>query len=185
MEITGERVTLRSVLPSDFAHIVTWTTDEQVGHFAEDDGYPETLEQCEEWYQQLLSNRYNQVFIILLNDHPIGDIELDHIAWRSGDAELRIRIGLPEHWGKGLGTDAVRTLLNYAFDDLNLKRIYLRVAKKNPRAIRCYQKVGFKKEGKLVRTLAGKPNEVIYLMRILRHEYLYKTTLTENAPHAG
>lgn len=185
MKITGERVILRSVQASDFAYIVAWTNNKQVGHFAEDDGYPETLEQCENWYRRLLSDRYNQVFVITLDDQPIGDIELDHIAWRSGEAEMRIRIGVPEYWSQGYGTDAVKTLLHYAFVSMQLKRIYLRVSKNNPRAIRCYQKAGFKKEGKLVRTITGEHEETIYLMRILRSEYLNGMSNQESLPQVG
>ena len=55
----------------------------------------------------------------------IGDIELDHIAWRSGEAELRVRIGEPSLRGKGLGTEAVRLMLAYAFERLNLTRVYV------------------------------------------------------------
>ena len=42
-------------------------------------------------------------FGIIFENQLIGDIELDHIAWRSGDAELRIRIGRKDLWNRGLG----------------------------------------------------------------------------------
>lgn len=176
MKIAGERVVLRPIQPSDFPHIVAWTNNEQVGHFAEDDGYPEDLAQCEEWYKQLLANRHNQVFIITIEDgRPIGDIEFDHITWRSGDAEIRIRIGEPQFWNQGYGTDAVRALIRYGFEQLNLQRVYLRVSRRNARAIRCYEKAHFRKEGKLLRKVGdGNSREVVYLMRILRNEYLQK-----------
>ena len=105
--------------------------------------------------------------MIVLDNQVIGDIELDHIAWRSGDAELRIRIGRKDLWNQGLGTDAVETILGYAFQRLNLNRIYLRVYAHNKRAIRCYTKSGFRKEGRL-NTRFGK----ILLMRITVSEYL-------------
>ncbi len=176
MKLTGDKVILRPVQPSDFPHIVAWTNNEQVGHFAEDDGYPEDLQQCEEWYKRLLANRHNQVFVITIdNDHPIGDIEFDHITWRSGDAEMRIRIGEPEFWGKGYGTDSVRTLVRYGFEQINLQRVYLRVSRSNARAVRCYEKSHFRKEGKLMRTVGDSESpQVVYLMRILRDEYLRK-----------
>ena len=53
------------------------------------------------------------------------------------------------YWDQGFGTDAVRTLVEYAFRSMRLSRVYLRVFTSNVRAIRCYEKVGFRKEGRL------------------------------------
>ncbi|NLJ24322.1 MAG: GNAT family N-acetyltransferase [Firmicutes bacterium] len=173
MKIKGERLVLRPIVPSDFAKIVQWTKDPEVGHYMDDDGCPEALEDCQEWYDSLRSNRRNRRLIIAtLDGQPIGDIELDHITWRSGDAELRIRIGEADYRGKGFGVESISTLLIYAFGKMNLSRVYLRVAKGNTAAIRCYEKVGFKKEGKLVRSQTQKQSQrEIYLMRILKDEF--------------
>jgi len=100
----------------------------------------------------------------------IGDVELDHIAWRSGDAELRIRIGEPQWRGRGFGTEAVRLLLAYAFGALRLNRVYLRVLSYNAPAIACYRKAGFKAEGVVTRRVDGDLREIV-LMRILRDEF--------------
>ncbi|NMB11133.1 MAG: GNAT family N-acetyltransferase [Firmicutes bacterium] len=181
MKIEGERIVLRPLVPSDFSKIVKWTKDPEVGHYMDDDGSPETLEDCEEWHRNLRSNRHNQRLIITtLEGYPIGDIELDHIAWRNGDAELRIRIGEGDYRGRGYGTESVTTLLAYAFGEMNLSRIYLRVASDNFAAIRCYEKAGFRKEGKLVRSEQnGRMQRKIYLMRILKEEFnrLYTTAI--------
>ncbi len=173
MKIKGKRIILRPLAPCDFPEIVKWTKDPEVGHYMDDDGSPETLDDCEEWHRNLCANRHNQRLIITtLDGQPIGDIELDHIAWRNGDAELRIRIGEGNYRGKGYGTESVTTLLDHAFNEMNLSRVYLRVASDNHVAIRCYEKAGFKKEGKIIRSQqSGRPQRKIYLMRILREEF--------------
>ena len=79
----------------------------------------------------------------------IGHIELDHIAWRSGDAELRIRIGEKDYWDQGYGTRRGAHPRRHAFGSMRLSRVYLRVFSLNKRAIRCYEKVGFRKEGRI------------------------------------
>lgn len=79
----------------------------------------------------------------------IGDIELEHLSWGSRSAELRICIGLPAYWDRGYGTEAVLTLLGDAFGRMSLAQVYLRVHAENGRAIRCYEKCGFRKEGVL------------------------------------
>lgn len=78
----------------------------------------------------------------------VGLVQLVAINRVYRNAELRIRLA-PDQLGKGYGTEATRLLCAHGFDDLNLHRIYLHVRAKNPRAIRCYEKVGFQVEGTL------------------------------------
>lgn len=172
MLISGEKVQLRAITATDFPQIVAWSKDEEVSRYFEGD-YPLCLEDCPSWLQKAQSDRHNKRFAIVTKDDNefIGDIELDHITWRSGDAELRVRIGEKTRWDQGFGTDAVRTLLTHAFLRMNLSRIYLRVYSSNLRALRCYQKAGFKKEGRIIRhTSTGDPREIL-LMCVLKQDF--------------
>jgi RimJ/RimL family protein N-acetyltransferase len=81
---------------------------------------------------------------------PVGICALENIRERSRTAELGIWIA-EGHWGRGLGTDAVRTLCRFGFREMNLQRIELRVFETNPRGQRAYQKAGFREEGRLRR----------------------------------
>ncbi len=171
----GEKVQLRPIMAADFPRMVDWSKDEEVSRYLEGN-FPTCLEECPAWLQRAESDRHNQRYaIVVLSDGElIGDIELDHITWRSGDAELRIRIGERNRWDRGYGTDAVNTLLTHAFLHMNLTRVYLRVFGAHHRAIRCYEKAGFRKEGRLMRrTDTGQPREIL-LMRILKQEFLRK-----------
>lgn len=171
MKLSGEKISLRPITEEDFAKIVEWTLDADIASFSEGD-YPSSMQDCQKWHKRSLSNRYQERFGIHLDDEIIGDIELDHITWRSGDAELRVRIGAKDKWDQGYGTDAVRTLLAHAFLTMNLSRVYLRVYADNPRAIRCYQKSGMKKEGRLRRHNNTNGFREIILMRILKDEFI-------------
>lgn len=77
----------------------------------------------------------------------IGSIRLDGICWDHRQARLAIGIFDRRFWSQGYGTEAIRALLAYAFDKLKLHRISLRVLAHNARAIRCYEKCGFIREG--------------------------------------
>ncbi|GAG67205.1 unnamed protein product, partial [marine sediment metagenome] len=77
------------------------------------------------------------------------NIGLHRINWRDKNCMLGIFIGDIEDWNKGHGTDAIKTILKYAVDKLSLHKINLHVYEYNPRAIRTYEKCGFKKEGLL------------------------------------
>lgn len=64
-------------------------------------------------------------------------------------ARLGIHLGEQDLLGKGYGTDALRVLCRFAFDMMDVHRVELEVFAENPRAIRAYEKVGFRHEGTL------------------------------------
>lgn len=101
------------------------------------------------WYKKVSVSKTTRVFAIETQDgRHVGNIGLRNINFRDRNAELFIYID-PAEWGKGYGTDAVTALLRFCFDELNLHRVFLKVIEDNKRAIRVYEKVGFKTEGVL------------------------------------
>ncbi|MEW6546677.1 MAG: GNAT family protein [Bacillota bacterium] len=77
----------------------------------------------------------------------IGYLALRDVSWRLREAELHMCIGEKDFWGQGMGADALCTYLTYIFSSTRLLRVYLRVYADNLRAIRCYQKCGFRIRG--------------------------------------
>jgi RimJ/RimL family protein N-acetyltransferase len=151
MELIGKRIQLRSLQIRDLPRMVLWNRDAEIQNFV-DCTLPDNLTHLERWYHQNVPDRHYQIFAIeTMDGYLIGDIELDHICWSKREAELRIRIGEKEFWGKGFGSEALHLLLNYIFCDKNFYRAYLRVYNFNQRAIHCYLKNGFKPIGILHR----------------------------------
>ncbi len=109
----------------------------------------------------------------LEEDTLIGEIGLDVVDWSGRDAFVGLGIGETDYWSKGYGTDAMNALLRFAFTEINLKRITLTVFEYNPRAIRSYEKVGFRHEGckRLLLNREGRRWDELY-MGILREEWL-------------
>ncbi len=109
----------------------------------------------------------------LAEDKLIGELGLDVVDWVGRDAFVGIGIGETEYWSKGYGTDTMNVLLRYAFTEINLKRVTLTVFEYNPRAIRSYEKVGFRHEGHLRNLLnrEGRRWNEVY-MGILREEWM-------------
>lgn len=130
--------------------------------------------QHKNWFENI-QNR-NDIFIFgiyeIKTDKIVGTCQLHSVNWIHRNAELQIRLGNKDNRGKGYGSEAVRLLLNFAFKDLNLYRIFLNVFQTNTNAIHVYEKAGFKKEGLLRKAahIDGKYVDVI-LMGILREEY--------------
>lgn len=136
-----------------------------------------SVDKYKEWFEKDLveQQKTDELFFLirtLEEDLTIGLIGLDGIQWVHGDAWVGIGLGEREYWGKGYGTDAMRILLRYAFEELNLHRLSLSVFKYNSRAIRSYEKVGFVIEGRARQFLNrdGRRYDMIF-MGILRDEW--------------
>lgn len=130
--------------------------------------------QHQAWFESIQQRKDMVVFGIRLleGNKLIGSCQLHSINSVHRTAELQIRIGEVEERGHGFGTQAVQLLLDFAFKDLNLRRVYLHVFANNIPAIRIYEKKGFKNEG-LLRQAAyvdGAYMDVM-VMGILRDEY--------------
>jgi len=109
----------------------------------------------------------------LEDDRLIGEIGLDVVNWPGRDAFVGLGIGETEYWSKGYGTDVMNVLLRFAFTEINLRRVSLGVFEYNPRAIRSYEKAGFRHEGRLRHLLnrEGRRWDNLF-MGILREEWL-------------
>jgi RimJ/RimL family protein N-acetyltransferase len=84
-----------------------------------------------------------------------------------------LSIGKREDWGQGYGTEMMRLLLQFAFMEINLRRVTLAVFDYNPRAIRAYEKAGFRHEGRIRQFLhkEGQRWDMLF-MGVLREEWL-------------
>lgn len=170
--IVGTKVRLRAIEREDLPTFVCWFNDREVTHYLQMTG-PLSLAQEERWFESQLEDEKSTVLAIeTLDGVHIGNLGLHDLDLRNRHAQLGIVIGEKEYWDQGCGTDAVRTALHYAFDELNLNRVYLRVYEYNKRAIRCYEKCGFRHEGTLRQDFFhdGQYHDT-YIMGILREEF--------------
>jgi RimJ/RimL family protein N-acetyltransferase len=126
-----------------------------------------------EWFEQYLTRRQVDVrcAICVEGDEPIGLVSLTNIDTVHRHADFHILIGPDSVKGKGVGTAATRAMLQHGFGDLNLHRVSLTVLAGNARAIRVYEKVGFKREG-LLRDAVYKNGgyQDLIAMALLSHE---------------
>ena len=106
-------------------------------------------------------------------DGLLGEARLYDIVWTHRTAMVGLGIGRTDDWGRGYGTDVMRLLLRYAFEELNLHRLWLDTFAYNDRAIALYRGLGFVEEGRLREQLLrdGRRHDVI-LMGLLRSEWV-------------
>jgi RimJ/RimL family protein N-acetyltransferase len=172
--IEGKKIRIRAIEKTDMDEIMKWINDREVM-----DNllmrYPVSRYQEEKWIETALGgdSQRNKVFALETKDGVyLGGIGLHRIDWENRNAEVGIVIGKKEYWGKGHGTDAMLAILEFAFNQMNLHRIYLRVFEYNLRGVKSYEKCGFKQEGLLRqdRYCNGRYHGTI-MMGILKDEF--------------
>lgn len=171
----GERVRLRAIERTDLPTFVRWFNDPEVRQYLlmfE----PMSMAMEERWFEGRLSRENDYLFCVEAHVGDewvhIGNIGLHRVDWKNRFATFGIALGEKAYWGQGYGADATCTILQFGFGELNLHRVELDVYDFNPRAIRCYEKAGFHREG--VRREAifrnGQYHDVL-TMAVLQHEF--------------
>ncbi|WP_404429641.1 GNAT family N-acetyltransferase [Sutcliffiella horikoshii] len=146
--IVGEFVNLRALKRTDSQPILDWVNNPELKYLT-GTVYPISEVEHEKWFENKLTEKVNKVFGIVEknNSDLLGVIGFNNTDLINRCTELYVYIGDDRYWGKGLGTDAVKSMVKFAFDELNLHRVSLVVFSYNTRAIKAYEKVGFVKEG--------------------------------------
>ena len=148
--LRGKRTILRPVMKTDLSSIVRWINDPEVRRFISTN-FPQTEEDEEEWLRNLSKKKGKDVVLVVetLEGVAIGLMGIHQIHDEDRTATTGALIGESEYWGKGLGKDAKKNLLNYAFNTLNLRKISSRVIAYNERSLRYSLSCGYKEEGRL------------------------------------
>jgi RimJ/RimL family protein N-acetyltransferase len=174
IKLSGDKCALSPVSLADAESWASWLNDLEVTLPLGDEAYiPYSLEKTKEDLNEAI-RRQDHVFTILekVSGRAIGRCLLFGIDSVNRGAMMGIFIGEKDHWGLGYGQEATRLLLDYAFNLLNLHSVMLGVFDFNIKAIRTYEKVGFRKIGsrREGRIIAGKAHDVI-LMDMLEDEF--------------
>jgi RimJ/RimL family protein N-acetyltransferase len=172
--LNGERVVLRPIQRADLPRLWELVEDFEVAVLGSSGPVvPHSLAQFETRFDQELTQEQKDraYFAIAVDGELIGEAGLHRINHFTRSCELGIGIGR-EYWGKGFGQDAVRTLVDYAFEHLNMNRIGLYVLAEDPRAVGAYRKAGFVEEGRIRQhawVRGGYEDELV--MSVLRKEW--------------
>ena len=179
----GSLVRLTAEEPQEHARVYAmWNRDSEFMRLLDaEPAYPPSVKKLTELIQRDQEKDPPAFYLFAIRtlegDKLVGYIGLDGDAFPHGELFVGIAIGEREDWGKGYGTDAMKVILRYAFQELNLRRVSLDTFEYNPRAIRSYEKAGFVHEGKARGYLnrEGQRWDLIF-MGILREEWLAKDT---------
>lgn len=147
---SGKLVTLRAMERRDLAKSRHWVNDLEITSLIGRALPVSDLEE-ERWFARMMEDEKVVMFAVETKEEKrhIGIVWLWNIDYRNRKAEARIIIGNKRCWGKGYGREVLKLLVNFAFQNLNLNKVYAYVLKDNPRAVKAFEKLGFAKEGDL------------------------------------
>lgn len=173
--LAGPKASLRGLQRGDLQAIGRWWDDPEVTYLLEMGARPSREKELEAFWRLVMESEDNIAFAICdsADGRLLGTGGLYAISWVCRRAQFNILIGEKDVWDCGVGSDAARLILGYAFDKLNLESVQLGVNSENLRAIASYRKVGYVHEGTRRRFIYR--NSRYYDMEmfsILRDEYL-------------
>ncbi|KGP71168.1 GNAT family N-acetyltransferase [Pontibacillus yanchengensis] len=153
-------VSIRPMSPTDFLLMTKWLQDEEVLQYYGNPDDPYSYERILEKYSPRLNGEEDvPPFIVERDTDPIGFMQSypvkkeDAKAWGLPENKTYIGIdqfiGEPRLWGKGIGTQMVKRFVVDVMIHKNPDGIVLDPEVHNMRAIRCYEKCGFKKVCKI------------------------------------
>ena len=179
---------LRELERKDLSKINVWRNDpELISQLGAPFRYINS-EVDEDWYNAYMSNRNNNVRCAIVqgvDDKLLGLISLTSVNWLNRSCRLQIMIGDKDNQNKGIGTFAIKKILEHAFENMNLQRVELYTLMDNKRAQHLYEKIGFVREG-VKRKCVYKKGEYkdMILYAILREEWWGDRPKTHN-PNLG
>ncbi len=170
--LEGERVLLRQAVPEDAALLAKWLNDPDTTRWLLVTP-PVSLAWVRRWLKAEMEEPCSRLFMLCTREFvPIGTVSLSQISHAHKRARVGISIFESEFRARGLGTEAMQLVLDYAFFSLDLNRVELDVFEHNVYAERSYAKCGFVREGVMREAYIkdGKPINSV-LMSVLRHEW--------------
>lgn len=144
IRLEGANIYLRELTSDDASQkYCDWLNDSEVNEFLQTNSA--TTKDLEDYIAQKNKSEDSLLLGIFwkeTNEH-IGNIKLEPINYNHSYATIGILIGNKGYWGKGVGTEAVNLVVDYAFKQLQLNEVRLGVLAVNAKAINLYKKCGF------------------------------------------
>jgi RimJ/RimL family protein N-acetyltransferase len=151
VQIAGHLVALRRPAAGDLPSVVRWYRDPEVARLTRYQTRQMTQAEVERFFdvRMLAPDALAYSIVELASGRLVGFTTFSALDGDNGSVMFHITIGERDAWGRGLGTEATQLMLQHAFERLGLHRVGLAVFSYNTRAIRAYEKAGFRVEGRL------------------------------------
>lgn len=147
----GNRVILRPILKEDVEQLFIWMNDPEITQYLLRN-VPFSLEEEHRWFERATTLNEKSFTLAIVDreqNRLIGCMGIHDIDYRFGTAITGSVIGNKEYWGKGYGSEAKMLLLQFAFHELNLRKIYSHVVDYNLRSAAYSKKCGYVEEARI------------------------------------
>lgn len=148
--VDGERIYLEILDPEHLSEdYLSWMNDPAVLHFLANPNATHTASDLKDFVRQMNQSIDNYLFGVCLKEtgRHIGNIKIGNIHPVHKHADVGLIIGDKALWGKGLATEAIRLVVNYAFDILKLHKLFAGILEHNKGSLKAFLKAGFKEAG--------------------------------------
>lgn len=183
--IKGKRVFFRAMEEEDLQYLLEWANDPIISNLVVGWSFPISMARQKEWFVDTLKNPHTQRFIVeSYEEGIIGLTGLWHIDWHNRHALTALKLGAEDIRGKGYGTDAILTLMSYAFFDVGLNRLWGAILPYNIASYKAYvEKCGWRVEGVLRQEIFrnGKFYDLIRVA-VLKEDFVKHPRFGEYAP---
>jgi RimJ/RimL family protein N-acetyltransferase len=144
--IEGEKIYLREVRITDVnEEYYQWMNDSEVNQYLETRFIPQSIESIRK-YVEKFDGSMNEIFLAIClkeNDKHIGNIKLGPINWIHRFSDVSLILGDKNYWGKGIATEAIKLITNYAFTVLNLHKLRAGCYEQNVASKKAFEKAGY------------------------------------------
>ena len=173
--LVGQKVYLRRVERGDLeTHYFQWLNDPEVTRYMNQGNFPNSMESMVDYYEASVNSekQVNLAIVTREEDRHVGNIALNSIDWVNRTAEVGLLIGEKDYWGKGITSEAMELLEGYAFDRLNLRKLWSGPRAGNVAVVILHKKLGWVQEGRLRQEMM-RDNQFhdVLMFGLLREEY--------------
>lgn len=171
MIIHGDKVILRAVEEADNAMLLSLINDPDTEMMLGGSSWPVSEAEQLKWFEHQERSRDVLRCIVALQEDgkAIGTIILSDIDQKNATGHIHIKMSKDGGRGKGYGTDAVNTMVHYAFEELRLNCIYANILSYNEASIKLFERCGFRRDGILRQRVfkKGQFYDLFYYSRLI------------------
>ncbi len=141
----GSKITLAALEKEDIPVVTKWINDEEISYY-NGSRFPAGLDEQSSWFEKIRNDKTKKKLLVYTKDNEkAGMVTLFNIDHRNQKAEIGVYIA-SEYQNKGLAKESLKLLANYAFQELNMHKIYASIMSFNTMSIKLFESAGFKRE---------------------------------------
>ena len=142
--ICGDNIELKKISSEDnLDDYLDWMNDYEIVKYTESKGRSYSRQDLIDFIILMNNSIENHFWGIFADDKHIGNIKLGNIDFKNKKGDIGLIIGEKSQWGKGYATEAIKLLTEFAFNELNLKKVFANIYEVNKGSFNAFIKAGY------------------------------------------